>query len=158
MIQKPAPQSLYKSDLGSGRSYRRTRSPEAEPFWLGCQQRRLLLPQCKACNRCHFYPRRFCPHCASRDIEWRPASGRGTLYSFAVVHQPLDKAFASRVPYCIAIVELEESVRMQTQLVGFDEGAIYCDLPVEVDFMQIFEDLTIPVFRRVDQLKSELTA
>jgi len=154
MNQKRPPQSLYRSDLGSGRGYRRTRSPEAEPFWLGCQQGRLLLPRCKVCSRFHFYPRRFCPHCASRDVEWRPASGKGTLYSFAVVHQPLDKAFASSLPYCIAIVELEEGVRMQTRLVDFQEETVYCDAPVEVDFLRVFEDLTIPVFRQVEQTPS----
>ena len=111
MSGKREVQSLYKSELG--KAYRPTRAPESEPFWAGCAEGRMVVPRCEGCRRFHFYPRRFCPYCDCEDIEWREASGAGIVYSFAIVEKPIEKAFSSLVPYVIAIVELEEGIRMR---------------------------------------------
>lgn len=142
--------SLYKSEHGRTSGYRRTRSPEADPYWEGCKDARLMLPWCTDCARAHFYPRRFCPHCDSRSIEWREASGEGTVYSFAVVSQPIERQFAERVPYVIAIVELPEGVRLATRLCDdVAPDTVTCGMAVKVQFEQVSEELTIPVFGKL---------
>ena len=137
-------QSLYKSELG--KAYQPTRAPESEPFWKGCAEERLVVPRCGQCRRFHFYPRRFCPHCDARDIEWREASGDGTVYSFAVVQKPIEKAFSSLVPYVIAIVELEEGIRMLSHVVDVDPAGMQCGMRVRVRYRKVSDTLTVPVF------------
>ncbi len=70
-----------------------------------------MLPKCKACGNAFFYPRVLCPFCASRDIGWIQASGRGKLYSFEIAHQIFNKAFKVKTPFVLAMVELEEGPR-----------------------------------------------
>ena len=137
-------QSLYKSELG--KAYQPTRAPESEPFWKGCAEERLVVPRCGECHRFHFYPRRFCPHCDARDIEWREASGDGTVYTFALVQKPIEKAFSSLVPYVIAIVELEEGIRMLSHVVDVDPAGMQCGMRVRVRYRKVSDTLTVPVF------------
>ena len=136
--------SLYKSELG--KAYRPTRAPESEPFRAGCAEGRLVVPSCGDCGRFHFYPRRFCPYCDCEDIEWREASGAGIVYSFAIVEKPIEKAFSSLVPYVIAIVELEEGIRMLSHVVDVDPADMTCGMCVRVQYRRISETLTVPVF------------
>lgn len=139
--------SLYGSQLAL--AYTVTRSPEAGLFWEGCREGRLMLPWCSSCHRPHFYPRVFCPHCSSADIEWKQASGNGTIYTFAVVRQPIEQAFADLVPYVIAIVELEEGVRMMSHIVAIDPDEVRCDMKVAVEFKPYSDKIMLPTFRPV---------
>lgn len=136
--------TLYGTQL-EGEAYTPTRSPEAKPFWEGCRERILRLPRCSACGRFHFYPRRFCPFCDSMEIAWVEATGKGTIYTYAIVRQPIEAAYAALVPYCIAVVELEEGVRMLTRVAG-DVDEIACGKNVRVTFEALSPALTIPVF------------
>jgi len=124
-------------------------TPEAKPYWEGARRGRLVLPRCRACGRAHFYPRVICPFCASRDLEWVQASGRGRLYSFEIAHQILNKAFTVKPPVVLAMVELEEGPRLLTNLVNVapDPAAIRCDMPVEVVFEKLTDEITLPMFR-----------
>lgn len=67
-------------------------------------------------------PRYLCPHCWSTDLDWVQASGRGTVHSFTVIRRAPAQAFASRVPYVVALVDLEEGPRMMSNIVG--DGAL----------------------------------
>ena len=100
MAKEKRTRTLYESELGKAAAYEPTRAPEAEPFWRGCRERQLVLPWCTACERFHFYPRPFCPSCDSTAIEWRAVSGKGTVYTFAVVRQPIEEAFCLSGSLC----------------------------------------------------------
>jgi uncharacterized OB-fold protein len=95
------------------------------------------------------HPRVACPFCASRDIEWVRASGRGRLHSFEIAHQILNKAFKVKTPVVLAMVELEEGPRLLTNLVNVapDPAKIRCDMPVEVVFEKQTDDITLPMFQ-----------
>lgn len=136
--------SLYGSQLGG--AYALTRAPEADPFWAGCSEGRLMLPWCTECKRPHFYPRTFCPHCEATAIEWKQASGKGRVYTFAVVRQPIERAFAELVPYIIAIVDLEEGVRMLSHVTSIEADEVRCDMPVVVEFRPYSDKVTLPTF------------
>lgn len=124
-------------------------SPETQPFWDGCKAHELRLPYCTACGRFFFYPRPFCPRCFGWELEWRRCSGRGRLYSYAIQFRPQAPGFQDDVPYVTAIVELEEGPRLMTNLVGIDPdpALIRCDMPVEVVFDDVTEEITLPKFR-----------
>ena len=124
-------------------------TPEAKPYWQGLREQKLMLPRCRACGRAHFYPRVICPHCHGADLEWIQASGRGRLYSFEIGHQAFNKAFKVKPPFVLAMIELEEGPRMMSNLIGIepDPKKIRCDMPVEVVFEKLTEEITLPLFR-----------
>jgi uncharacterized OB-fold protein len=120
---------------------------ETQPFWDGCKDGKFLMRHCNACGRDHYYPRPFCPTCWSEDVSWKEASGRGTVYTYSVVHVNDLPPFPERVPYVAAIVELDEGPRVMTNIEGLPFEDLRCGLPVVVDFKAISDDVTIPVFR-----------
>ena len=83
-----------------------------------------------------------------RTSSGRRPTGRGTLYSFALMHQVYDPAFADEVPYNIAVVELDEGVRMTTNVVGCANEELSIGMPLEVTFERVSEEVAIPRFRR----------
>jgi uncharacterized OB-fold protein len=123
--------------------------PETQPFWDGCREGRFLVRHCNACGRDYFYPRPFCPTCWSDDVEWKEASGRGTLYTYSIVHVNDLPPFNQHVPYVAAIVELDEGPRVMTNIEGTPFDQLRIGAAVEVDWKPISDDVTIPVFRQV---------
>lgn len=127
--------------------------PDAEtaPYWEAAREGRLLIKRCTACGKAFFYPRTYCPACWSADTEWIETSGRGTVYTFTVVHQNDLPPFNERVPYVVAIVELEEGVRMTANVEGIAPEEVRCDMSVRVAFREEprTEDdvVSLPVFR-----------
>ncbi|HXF52363.1 MAG TPA: OB-fold domain-containing protein [Dehalococcoidia bacterium] len=122
-------------------------TPETQPFWDACKRHELQLPYCLRCQAFFFYPRRFCPRCFSWDIEWRRCSGRGTLYTYAIQYRSMAAGFEP--PYVTALVQLEEGPRLMTNLVDVepDPKRIRCDMPVEVVFHDVTDQITLPLFR-----------
>ncbi len=106
------------------------------PFFEAAERGELAIPRCDTCRRLVWYPRERCPHCGGDALSWVAQSGRGTLYSYAVVHRALWKPFADKVPYVTGLVALEEdpAVRVVTTLVDWTPGELRVDLPVEVVF------------------------
>lgn len=119
-----------------------------EPYWNAVNEQQFKLPFCESCGRAHFYPRSFCPHCGSDSILWKQAGGRGTVYSCTTVHRAPGPAFASAVPYVVALVALEEGPHLMTSIVGCDPAEVQIGMPVMVDFLDIGA-ATLPVFRPI---------
>ena len=121
-------------------------TPETQHFWDGTRANKLLLQRCTGCDLTYFPPRPFCPRCSSRDVEVTAASGRGVLYSYVINHGS-HPAFDG--PYSIAVVELDEGPRMMTNIVGCDQTpeALELDMPVEVRFEAITEEIALPLFQ-----------
>lgn len=84
--------------------------------------RRLTFQRCRSCEGNWLPPREDCPHCWSPDWEWREASGLATVVSWVVYHTAFDKRFADRLPYNVALVDLEEGPRMVTNIIDLPDG------------------------------------
>ncbi|GAA4714923.1 Zn-ribbon domain-containing OB-fold protein [Brevibacillus fulvus] len=125
---------------------------DSRPFWEGLKRRELWIQKCDACQQAIFYPRLLCPHCFSEQVSWVRATGRGEIYSYTVVHRAFGP-FAEQTPYVVAIVELEEGVRMMTRIVG-DRADIAIGKPVMVTFEQIDDELTLPYFALCSSLST----
>jgi hypothetical protein len=116
-------------------------------FWTSGADGKLRFLRCSECSHLIHPPAPICPSCHSRDAAPAEVSGRGTLYSFTVNHQPWD---GPGDPYVIGLVEIAEQpdVRLTTNIVGIDPDAVEIGMPVEV----VFEDHTpvfVPLFRPV---------
>jgi uncharacterized OB-fold protein len=122
-------------------------TPETAPYWDGARVGKLLLQRCLDCRAVRFYPRRACPSCWSERAEWIEASGRGRVHTFTVIHRPPAPAFASRVPYVVALIDLAEGPRMMANVVGEGAMDLAIDDPVEVTFEPRGE-MAVPQFRR----------
>lgn len=117
----------------------------SRPHWQGCAEGKLRVQRCPACGHYVFIPQPFCPGCQTSPLEWTESRGRGTVYSYTVVHRAPRPEFA--VPYVVAIVELEEGWHMLTNVVGCAPEEVRVGLPVEVAFERESDEITLPRFR-----------
>ena len=96
--------------------------PDTQPFWEATKNHELRYQVCDDCGGIVFYPRRHCPHCMSLNLSWKTSRGEGTVYTFTVIQQIGHPAFAQRVPYAVAWIDLDEGFRMLSNVVRV-EGA-----------------------------------
>ena len=113
-------------------------------FWQGTRDRKLMIQRCRATQRPQWYPRTHSIHAPGAGVEWIEASGRGTLFTFSVIHRGNG---TTPTPYVCAVVELEEGVLFTSTLRGVDEGAIRIGMPLEVDFADTGSDVVLPFFK-----------
>ena len=119
----------------------------SRPHWDGCREGVLRVQRCADCGAYVFIPQPICTACQADRLEWVKSSGRGTVYSFTVVHRPPRPQFEA--PYVVAIIELEEGWTMLSNVVGCSPEEVSVGLPVEVDFRAMSEEITLPFFRPV---------
>lgn len=118
------------------------------PYWAGCREGRLLVQTCTACGSRRFPPGPRCLACGSPASTWIESSGRARVYSWIVVRHPIPaEVYGSEVPYVVALVELEEGVRMPTNIVGCAPEAVTADMALEVCFRDGGDGIRIPQFR-----------
>ena len=125
-------------------------------YWEGARQGSLVIQRCADCGHYLHPPDVACPRCLSADLVPTPVSGRGRVYTCTVARQAFDPAFASQVPYVLALVELEEQagLRILTNVVGLAPEQVVPDLAVEVTF-EDRGDWRLPQFRLVEALPVE---
>src|SRR5919106_3326418 len=142
------PAAMERSLMDPDRPLPQPITPEAKPYWDGLREGKLMLPRCQACGHAFFYPRVLCPRCRSRQIAWFQASGRGRLHAFGIGHQSFNKAFKMPAPYVLAMIEVEEGPRMMSNLINVaaDPKVIRCDMPVQVVFHRLTDELTVPLW------------
>jgi len=107
------------------------------PFWEGLKARRLLIQQCNACTHWNFYPRRHCPVCLEHDLTWHEVDGAATLYSYTVTRIATLPDFIDEMPQKLAVVELAQGVRINTNLVGLDESEIKIGMALQPVFAEV---------------------
>jgi uncharacterized protein len=135
-----------EAGMSEGRRARPAPTPETQHFWDGTRVGELRLQRCNACGKAYFPPRPFCPACASRDVAVFRASGKGRLYSYVIHHRPVP---GFTPPYAIAVVELDEGPRMMTNITQCPQTpeALALDMPVEIAFEKLDDNITLPLFR-----------
>ena len=119
---------------------------DLKPYWDGARREELLIQRCAACGSFRWYPRPVCHKCWSFDAEWAPVSGKGKVFSYVTVHHAFAAPFRNDLPYTVAIVALDEGVRLPASLKECAPEDVRIDLPVEVRFERIDEEVTLPYF------------
>jgi uncharacterized protein len=144
--QSPGASFVEGEGMSEGRRARPQPTPETQHFWDGTRLGELRLQRCTQCAKPYFPPRPFCPACGARDVEVFRASGRGRLFSYVIHHRPVP---GFTPPYAIAVVELEEGPRLMTNITGCPQTpeALVLDMPVEVAFEKLDDEITLPLFR-----------
>ena len=124
--------------------------PWSEAFWRATKQRKLLIQKCNGCQSLIFYPRKYCPECWSADLGWQEAVGRAKVNTFTITRGGVEPKFQGDLPYVLAMVDLEEGVRMMTRIIGCDPESVRIGMDVEVVFEDITDRHALPLFKPVD--------
>jgi hypothetical protein len=126
----------------------RPEEPElTEAFWEAAKRGELVIPRCNFCADFFWYPREACPNCLHADWDWTPVSGRARLHTYTVVRQPAHPAFQDEVPYAFAMIQLDEGVRMMSNVVNCDvPDGLSVNMPLKVVFDSVTDDWTLIKF------------
>jgi uncharacterized protein len=120
-------------------------SPVSEPFWEATRHRRLLVQWCLDCDKSVFFPREICPGCMGSNLEWREASGDGTLHSFTINYVSPSPT-AQEGPFAVALVDLAEGPRMMTNVVGLPLDELQVGMKLRVTWDEISDGRNYPMF------------
>jgi uncharacterized OB-fold protein len=125
-------------------------TPRMRPFWKAAAEGRLVIQRCDNCGKKHFPAIEICNGCLREALRWIDVSGRGTVFSFVVMHQVYHPAFAARVPYVVADIELDEGPHIISNVIGCDLEDVEIGIPVFVEFeppVGTATGPTMPMFR-----------
>ncbi len=123
--------------------------PWTEAFWKATKEHRLVIQECRDCEAKIFYPRKYCPECWSSNLGWSEACGRAKVSTFAIMRGMVEPKFWDDLPYVLAMVDLEEGIRMMTRIVECDPEEVEIGMDVEVVFEDITDQHALPLFRPV---------
>lgn len=123
--------------------------PWTEEFWKATKQHKLLIQKCNDCRSLIFYPRKYCPECWSADLGWQEASGKAKVNTFTITRDMVEPKFWGDLPYVLALVDLEEGIRMMTKIVGCDPESVQIGMDVEVVFEDITDQHALPLFKPI---------
>jgi len=120
---------------------------ENKTYLEGLKQKQIRLQKCTGCGRFRYPPAQFCPACLSENASWAPACGRGTVFSFIIVHQLYHPGFRDDLPYNVAIVALDEGPRITANITGCRNEDVRVGMLVVADFFEATPEATILKFR-----------
>jgi uncharacterized OB-fold protein len=115
------------------------------PFWEGCNQHVFLVHRCVTCGRA-YWPASTCIDHGSSAMQWQPASGRGEVFTYTVVHHAYDRSLVDKLPYAAVVVKLDEGPFFHTDIVGCAPSEVHVGMRVHVVFESLDEQTVIPHF------------
>jgi len=121
-----------------------------QPYWDAAAAGKLVIQQCQDCHAKQFYPRNLCTKCASDNLGWLTCSGRGNVYTYTVNHRAPHAHFKTQLPYVVAMIDLDEGVRLMANIVGTDATRITIGTRVKVVFEDAGEGIALPQFEVED--------
>ncbi|MEE2761422.1 MAG: Zn-ribbon domain-containing OB-fold protein [Pseudomonadota bacterium] len=121
----------------------------SQPFWDGASEKKFMLQYCLDTGKYQFFPRPNSLFTGRRNVEWREASGEGTVYSFTVTRRG-PPAFRGREPYVIGSIQLAEGPRIMAEIAGTTYEDLKIGAKVRVTWEEVNEDFNYPVFELSD--------
>jgi len=116
----------------------------AEHWWQALQRKEFLVQRSTGTGRFQFYPRARAVGTLRDDLEWVPAVGGGTVYSFTVVNWSANPEFAADCPYTLALVDLDEGVRITTRIVDAEPESLRCGTRVQLVYRPTPDGSVLP--------------
>ncbi|MCG8312187.1 MAG: OB-fold domain-containing protein [Pseudomonadales bacterium] len=116
-----------------------------EHYWEGLRQGKLLIQKCTSCDTLRHPPQPMCECCQSTEWDTVAAKGKGTVYTYTIMHYPEIPPFD--YPNAIVLVDLEEGVRLVSQLTDCKPDDIAIGMPVEMEIKEVQEGMSLPLFK-----------
>jgi uncharacterized protein len=122
---------------------------DSTEWWRACARGQYVMQRCVTCGAFRYPPKPICHRCRSQDHRWELLSGRGTVYSYAVVTHPAHADLARVVPYVVAVVELADAdgERVVGRLLDADPGEVRIGAAVSVEFEDVSNGVGLPQWR-----------
>jgi len=117
-------------------------------FYNWCRRGDLRFQRCSRCDMWRHVPREMCAGCGSNEWKWERSQGKGTVFTWTVAERPMHAAFADDVPYAPVVVELDEGVRIVTEIVDCPPSELEIGMRVEVAFAKVSDEVTLPKFKK----------
>ncbi|MFZ5572733.1 MAG: enoyl-CoA hydratase-related protein [Thermodesulfobacteriota bacterium] len=124
--------------------------PWTKEFWTATRQGKLLIQHCNDCRANIFFPKKVCPECWSENLTWIESSGKGVVYTVTNMLDMVEPKFMGDLPYVIAMVDLDEGIRMTTRIVNCNPDEVSIGMKVEVAFADVAPEFSLPVFHPAD--------
>ncbi len=121
-------------------------NPDNAIFWENCKKKKLVFQKCKNCGKIRWPYSIACPECYSFEYEFIESKGNGKIYSYVIYNVPFDKNFKDKVPYIVAIIELDEGVKFLSNIVDTDFNNLKCEQKVNL-FWEKQDEYYIPKFK-----------
>ncbi len=122
-------------------------SPAVQPFFDGARQGKLRLQVCADCGTWAYPLVNICSHCGGTRMEWRDASGKGTVYAHGRLARPYHARHQDRLPLILAQIDIAEGVRIYSNVVDIEADALRAGDAVEVAFETFADGGVLPVFK-----------
>ena len=145
---KPAEQPQTTTNEAAPSKPTRLRPPLGHDntwWWEGIERGELLIQKCSSCGELRHPPQPMCGKCQS--LEWGsvPSKGRGSVYTFTVMHYPEVPGY--EYPFVAAVIDLDEGTRLVSNVVGCEPGEVHIGMPVELSIELVDDELKLPLFR-----------
>jgi enoyl-CoA hydratase/carnithine racemase/uncharacterized OB-fold protein len=124
--------------------------PWTEEFWKATKQHKFLIQHCSDCGSHIFFPKKVCPECWSENMDWIEAGGKAEVYTFTVMLDMVEPKFMADLPYVLAMVDLDEGIRMTTRIVNCKPEDVFIGMKVELAFQDVSPECSLPVFQPAD--------
>lgn len=125
----------------------------SKPFWDACDQQRLVMQHCSACDRMQYPPEAACRQCGSSEhLAWQPVSGRGKIHGYCVMYQSRIKRLQAEQPFNIVVIELDEdpAIKLLSHLPGRAADDVPVGAPVEAVFVEVAPGRRVYEFRVIE--------
>lgn len=117
------------------------------PYWEYCKKHELRMQKCNQCGHIRFPVSIICPKCHSMEAAWVKLSGKGKVYTFVIYHRAYHDSYRDDIPYAVAIIQLDEGPRMESNITGCKVDDIKIDMRVELYFDDVTEKFALPKFK-----------
>ncbi|MCA1725963.1 MAG: OB-fold domain-containing protein [Thermomicrobia bacterium] len=109
--------------------------PVTAPYWESLKAHAMKIQRCNDTGKFFFYPRGMSPYTLS--------------HAFTIVYANRAPGFAEELPYVVALIELDEGVRMTSNLIDVqpDPEHVTIGMPVELVYDDVTDEITLPKFR-----------
>ena len=121
----------------------------SKEFYEWCRRGDLRFQRCSDCQAWRHVPREMCAKCGSDEWKWVKSSGKGTVFTWTVAARAMHPAFVDAGPYAPVIIEMDEGVRLVSELIDCEPADLEVGMRIEVAFAKVSDEVTLPKFRRV---------
>lgn len=121
---------------------------QTQPYWDGAAAGELRYQSCVDCGRVQLIPRSLCEQCRGSKLNWQNSKCTGTVLTFTTVFRaPLD-VFKDKVPYVIAIVDMDEGFRVMVNALPQARENLEIGARVSIGFHDV-HGMALPVLATV---------
>ena len=121
--------------------------PETQGYWAATRDKKLVVQKCSTSGKFQHPPRATSIHDLGGPVEWHEVSGKGTIHALTVHHRPGNRFMKGKTPYAVALIDLEEGVRIMSNVIECDPEKLKIGDAVTVAWDPLPDGRHLPQFK-----------